>query len=137
MTIVDTYTLQPVGTFLAHRSPVQALSLNPTGQLLASASVKGTVVRVFGVPSFELLCVFRRGTNPCQIHELLFSRDSAHICASAATGTVHIFRNTCEMLRSLPLESEEANIVMSDTTVCGCVFCAPRYIWTIRKMALG
>jgi len=110
VTLVDTYTLKPVGTVLAHRSPVQALCLNPTGQLLATASTKGTVIRIFGVPSLDLLCAFRRGASSCRIFGLLFSRDSTHVCASASSGTVHIFKNSNRMLDSLPLHSEDATV---------------------------
>lgn len=110
VTIVDTHTLKPVGSVLAHRSPVQALCLNPTGQLLVTASTKGTVVRLFAVPSLDLLCAFRRGACACQIFGLNFSRDSSHVCASASSGTVHIFRNSEQMLSALPLQSEEATV---------------------------
>uniref|UniRef100_A0A7S4TAX7 Autophagy-related protein 18 n=1 Tax=Alexandrium monilatum TaxID=311494 RepID=A0A7S4TAX7_9DINO len=110
VTVVDTYTLNSVGTFLAHRSPIRALCVNPTGQLLATASVKGTVVRLFRLPVLDMVYSFRRGASSCQIFGLLFSRDSAHVCASAGSGTVHIFRNSEELLESLPLESEEATL---------------------------
>lgn len=90
--VLDTHTLRAVGAVVAHKSPLQALCLNPTGQFMASASSKGTVVRVFAVPSLELLHELRRGTSPCRIFGLNFSRDSALICASAASGTVHVFR---------------------------------------------
>lgn len=110
VTIVDTYTLKPIGTLLAHSSPIQALCLNPTGQLLATASNKGTVIRLFAVPSFDRLCTFRRGNTPSLIHGLHFSRDSLFLCGSSASGTVHIFRNADKVLNSLPLQSEEATV---------------------------
>jgi autophagy-related protein 18 len=98
VSMVDTYTLQPVGVLLAHRSPVQALALSPTGHMLATASSKASVIRVFSVPAFETLCVFRRGSNPCRIFGLNFSRNSQFLSAAAASGTVHIFRNSDQML---------------------------------------
>lgn len=110
VTIVDTYTLKSVGTVLAHRSPVQALCVNPTGQLLATASAKGTVIRVFSVPSLDTLYAFRRGTSTCCIFGLLFSRNSLYLCASASSGTVHVFRNPGHKLSALHLESEEATV---------------------------
>eukprot|EP00913_Durusdinium_trenchii_P007310 g6871.t2 len=94
--VVDTYTLQPVGAVLAHRTPVRAMRLNGTGQLLATASARGTVVRLWAVPSFTMLCSFRRGANDCCIHGLAFSPDSLHLMAAAANGTVHIFRSPKE-----------------------------------------
>lgn len=102
VSMVDTHTLQPVGALLAHRSPVQALALNLTGHLLATASSKGSVVRVFSVPSMDTLCVFRRGASPCRIFGLNFSRDSQFLCAAASSGTVHVFRHTEQMLSAMP-----------------------------------
>eukprot|EP00927_Polykrikos_kofoidii_P074427 TRINITY_DN70422_c0_g1_i1.p1 TRINITY_DN70422_c0_g1~~TRINITY_DN70422_c0_g1_i1.p1 ORF type:complete len:646 (-),score=79.04 TRINITY_DN70422_c0_g1_i1:464-2368(-) len=110
VSVVDTHTLKPIGTVLAHRSPVQALCLNPTGQLLATASTKGTVIRLFAVPALDLLYAFRRGASACRIFGLLFSRDSSYVCASASSGTVHIFKNSDHMLGALPLETEESTV---------------------------
>lgn len=90
--VVDAHTLRAVGTLLAHRTPVRALCLNAEGRLLATASDKGTVVRVFGVPSLSLLWTFRRGVSPCRIYSLSFAAGSPHLSAAAASGTVHVFR---------------------------------------------
>eukprot|EP00443_Scrippsiella_acuminata_P002818 CAMPEP_0115180902 /NCGR_PEP_ID=MMETSP0270-20121206/7158_1 /TAXON_ID=71861 /ORGANISM="Scrippsiella trochoidea, Strain CCMP3099" /LENGTH=538 /DNA_ID=CAMNT_0002593915 /DNA_START=92 /DNA_END=1708 /DNA_ORIENTATION=- len=90
--VMDTYTLRAVGTVVAHRTPVQALCLNLTGELLATASTKGTVVRVFGTPSLTMLYTFRRGVSPCRIFGLSFAADSPSLAAAAASGTVHVFR---------------------------------------------
>lgn len=102
VSLVDTHTLRPVGVLLAHRSPVQALALNITGHMLATASSKASVIRVFAVPSLETLCVFRRGASPCRIFGLNFSRDSQFLCAAASSGTVHVFRQSEQMLAAVP-----------------------------------
>jgi len=106
VSVVDVVSLKTVGKIVAHRSPLQAMCMNATGQLLATASVKGTVVRVFSLPSMEVLCLFRRGASPCQIYHLNFSGDSDYLVVSAASGTAHIFRMPDHELGSLPLESE-------------------------------
>lgn len=108
VSLVDTHTLQPVGVLLAHRSPVQALALSITGHLLATASNTASVIRVFSVPSLEMLCVFRRGATPCRIYGLSFSRDSQFICAAASSGTVHVFRNQEQMRSAIPAASPKA-----------------------------
>lgn len=110
VTLIDSYTLKHVGTVFAHRSPVQALCMNATGQLLATASSIGTVVRVFHAPSLDMLHTFRRGASACRIFSLVFSRDSTHICASAASGTVHLFKNSGKALSALPLDTQAATI---------------------------
>lgn len=113
VSIVDTNTLQPVGTLLAHRSPVQALCLNMTGHLLATVSAKASVVRVFSVPALELLCVFRRGATPCRIFGLNFSRDSEYLCLAASSGTVHVFRNSEQVLGKLPPSADAPSLGVS------------------------
>lgn len=106
--VVDTYTLQPLGAVLAHRTPVRAMRLNSTGQLLATASARGTVVRLWAVPSFTMLCSFRRGANECCIHGLAFAADSKHLMAAAANGTVHIFRSPKEAVDCVaPCQTQE------------------------------
>lgn len=112
--VVDTYTLQPLGAVLAHRTPVRAMRLNPTGQLLATASARGTVLRLWAVPSFTMLCSFRRGANECCIHGLAFATDSLHLMAAAANGTVHIFRSPREAVDCVaPIMTQESEAEVS------------------------
>ncbi|NWQ81983.1 WIPI1 protein, partial [Columbina picui] len=48
-------------TIPAHDGPLAALTFNSTGSKLASASEKGTVIRVFSIPGGQKLYEFRRG----------------------------------------------------------------------------
>ena len=65
---------------------------------VATASVKGTVIRVFDVsnPSkYALLHELRRGMRRCvSISSLNFSLDSRFLCSSSDSKTVHIFKLT-------------------------------------------
>ncbi len=68
---------------------------NHDGSLLASASVKGTVLRVHRLPQAAKAFTFRRGTYPAPIHSLAFSPASVQpplLCAASGHGTVHLFR---------------------------------------------
>mmetsp|Transcript_11093 Transcript_11093/g.24453 ORF Transcript_11093/g.24453 Transcript_11093/m.24453 type:complete len:589 (-) Transcript_11093:257-2023(-) len=104
--LYDTYTCRPIGIALAHHFPVQTMCMNPSGQMLATASTKGTVVRVFSVPSMHMIMAYRRGTSNCRIFNMSFSLDSGLLCAATAGGTVHVFKNSDKVLASLPLQSE-------------------------------
>lgn len=91
--IFDAANLQAKVMIPAHDSPLAALALNFSGSLIATASEKGTVIRVFSVSDGQKLYEFRRGMKRCvSICSLSFSADSQFLCASSNTETVHIFK---------------------------------------------
>ncbi|XP_064606548.1 WD repeat domain phosphoinositide-interacting protein 2-like [Liolophura sinensis] len=91
--IFDTVNLRAVTMIPAHDSPLAALAFNPLGTRVATASEKGTVIRVFSVPDGQKLFEFRRGMKRCvSINSLAFSADSLYLAASSNTETVHIFK---------------------------------------------
>ncbi|KAH3662407.1 hypothetical protein OGAPHI_005659 [Ogataea philodendri] len=90
--IFDAKTLQPTSVIEAHRTSLAAIALSKDGLLLATASDKGTIIRVFSVATGIKLYQFRRGTYPTRIYSLAFSPDNKFVIASSATETVHIFR---------------------------------------------
>ncbi|CAJ0960205.1 unnamed protein product [Ranitomeya imitator] len=91
--VYDANTLKIECTIPAHDSPLAAITFNSTGTKLASASEKGTVIRVFSIPEGQKLYEFRRGMKRyVNISSLVFSMDSQFLCVSSNTETVHIFR---------------------------------------------
>ncbi|KAF9135239.1 WD repeat domain phosphoinositide-interacting protein 3 [Mortierella sp. 14UC] len=75
----------------AHTSPLFCLVTNTNGTKCASASDKGTLIRVFDTGSSKLLNEFRRGVDRAEIYSIAFNSDSTRICAGSDKGTVHIF----------------------------------------------
>ncbi|XP_076287840.1 autophagy-related 18a isoform X2 [Lasioglossum baleicum] len=91
--IFDTINLQAKNMIPAHDSPLAALVFCPNGTKVATASEKGTVIRVFQVHDGTKLFEFRRGVKRCvSISSLAFSMDSMFLCCSSNTETVHIFK---------------------------------------------
>ncbi|CAH6719373.1 autophagy-related protein 18 [[Candida] jaroonii] len=90
--IFNTTTLQPLSVIEAHKSVLAALTLSNDGTLLATASDKGTIIRIFDVLTGVKLFQFRRGTYPTKIFSLKFSNDNSYIIATSSSGTIHIFR---------------------------------------------
>lgn len=77
----------------AHDSPLSALNFSRNGLLLATASEKGTVIRVFCVVNGQKVHEFRRGVKRyVNIASLTFSNCANYVCASSNTETVHIFK---------------------------------------------
>jgi len=91
--IFDTIELKNKILIPAHDNPLAALSFNQEGTMIASASEKGTVIRVHNVEDGICLYEFRRGYARCvDIYSLSFSLDSMFLAASSSTETVHIFK---------------------------------------------
>uniref|UniRef100_A0A672H2H2 WD repeat domain, phosphoinositide interacting 1 n=1 Tax=Salarias fasciatus TaxID=181472 RepID=A0A672H2H2_SALFA len=91
--VYDANALDTVTMIPAHDSPLAALAFNTSATRLASASERGTVIRVFSVPDGQRLFEFRRGMKRyVSISSLSFSPDGQFLCASSNTETVHIFK---------------------------------------------
>lgn len=78
-------------TIPAHQHSLAAMATNYEGTLIATASEKGTLVRVRDVIKNEPLAEFRRGADMAVINYLSFSLDSHFLCVCSDKGTVHIF----------------------------------------------
>jgi autophagy-related protein 18 len=111
--IFDAVNLHAKTMIPAHDSPLAAIAFSSTGAEIATASEKGTVIRVFSVSiginmtnsnvTFECIAFqvndgsklfeFRRGVKRCvSIASLTFSTCSKYLCCSSNTETVHIFK---------------------------------------------
>lgn len=91
--IFDAVTLQAKIMIPAHDGPLAAIAFSSAGTEIATASEKGTVIRVFSVEDGKKLFEFRRGVKRCvSISSLSFSTCSKYLVASSNTETVHIFK---------------------------------------------
>lgn len=66
-------------------------TLLPTHTIIIERS-KGTVVRVFSIPSGQRIYQFRRGSIPARIYSINFNMQSNMLVVTSASDTVHIFR---------------------------------------------
>ncbi|XP_026473470.1 WD repeat domain phosphoinositide-interacting protein 3 [Ctenocephalides felis] len=93
----------------AHDSVLSCIALNLQGNRLATASEKGTLIRVFDSSTGNKLAELRRGANQAVIYCINFNHSSTHLCVSSDHGTVHVFsledptRNKHSPLASAPL----------------------------------
>jgi WD40 repeat protein len=99
----------------AHDSPLSALALSHNGKYVATASEKGTLIRVFSTIDGVKVRELRRGSDPAKIYSLAFSRNTIEsgggstsggqrgvernglpewLAVSSDKGTVHIFNLT-------------------------------------------
>ncbi|KPV75093.1 uncharacterized protein RHOBADRAFT_53988 [Rhodotorula graminis WP1] len=82
--LFDAVSLSVTNIIQAHKAPVAHVALNSAGTLLATASDKGTVIRVFSVPNGD--------SYPAKIYSIAFNAASTLLCVSSDTETVHIFK---------------------------------------------
>ncbi|XVF41890.1 hypothetical protein PTKIN_Ptkin01aG0316700 [Pterospermum kingtungense] len=75
----------------AHSSNITCLALTHDGRVLATASSKGTLIRVFNALDGTLIQEVRRGADRAEIYSLAFSSPAQWLAVSSDKGTVHIF----------------------------------------------
>lgn len=75
-----------------NQSGVASLTLNNEGTLLAIASEKGTIIRLYDTTLNKLQYEFRRGTIPSNIHYLQFDIYSQFLICSSNRSKVHVFK---------------------------------------------
>ena len=78
----------------AHSSNLSQLALNFTGSILATASEKGTLIRLFSTDDGSAIQEVRRGYDKAEIYSISLDKTSNWIACSSDKGTVHIFAVT-------------------------------------------
>ena len=76
-------------TINAHQNMLSCISLSGNGSLLATASEKGTLIRVYNTSDGTLIKELRRGTE--KIYSIAFEPSGKFIACSSDRKTVHIF----------------------------------------------
>ncbi|KMY91309.1 WD repeat domain phosphoinositide-interacting protein 2 [Drosophila simulans] len=92
-------------TIRAHDTSLSALAFSPSGALLATASERGTVIRVFCVKNGQRVQEFRRGVSCVRIASLVFSASGDFLCASSNTETVHVFKIDTQAVETVELKA--------------------------------
>ncbi len=88
---VELYDINKASLIQAHETDMAVFELNPDGTRIATASEKGTLVRLWDCGSGEPLRELRRGVDRAEIYCLAFNPLSTHLACSSDKGTVHIF----------------------------------------------
>ncbi|KAF5739866.1 autophagy-related protein 18a-like [Tripterygium wilfordii] len=88
---IEDYRSKRTKFVMAHDSRIACLTLTQDGRLLATASNKGTLIRVFNALDGSLLQEVRRGSERAEIYSLAFSSTAQWLAASSEKGTVHVF----------------------------------------------
>ena len=84
-------TKHPHSVIVAHNTAITTLAVTPSGRLLATTSVRGTLIRVWDTATGKQIRELRRGSDQAEIYGVAFRPDEAEICVWSDKGTIHVF----------------------------------------------
>ena len=88
---VDTITKTRTLTVSAHEGALAAVGVTGDGSQVATASEKGTLVRIFEASTGQLVHELRRGVDRAEIYALQFNLTAEYLAVTSDKGTVHLF----------------------------------------------
>lgn len=89
--VINFNSLASLPTIKAHEAKIACLCINHNGTIIATASDKGTLIRVFLIQTSELIAELRRGLKNCDISCIAFDEHNKYVGCSGDTGTIHLF----------------------------------------------
>lgn len=91
----------------AHNGALSAICLNYKGTLLATASDKGTVIRIYSTETGQPLQEVRRGSERAEIYSICFDMKSQRLACSSDHGTIHVFQVQLDTSGGMKLSNDE------------------------------
>jgi len=88
---INNYDTNVNSEIKAHESNVTAVAISQDGKICATASDKGTLLRVFSIADGKLLTELRRGADKADIYSIAFDSSAQWLASTSDKGTVHIF----------------------------------------------
>ena len=109
---IKNYEKSTVFCINAHENNIAHIVLSYDGSLLATASEKGTLIRIFNTENGNILKEVRRGKDKADIKYICFEPSYKFIAASSNKGTIHIW--SLYDLKNTNKNSEEENNVIEN-----------------------
>ncbi|KAH7377004.1 WD repeat domain phosphoinositide-interacting protein [Plectosphaerella cucumerina] len=88
--LVDRAT-KTVNIIPAHNSPLRVIQISRDGDMLATASDKGTLIRIWSTKTRARLAELRRGVDSSTIYHLAFNPSGTMLACTSDKSTLHIF----------------------------------------------
>ena len=83
---------------------IEIISLTYKGDIMASASEMGTIIRIFDTDNGELIKEVRRGKEKAIIKYIGFDEGNILMAASSTRGTIHIWSITDNLKNNIETE---------------------------------
>ncbi|CAH2055796.1 unnamed protein product, partial [Iphiclides podalirius] len=99
-----------------HQSDLVCLSLAPSGAKLATASKRGTIIRLWDTSTKQMLHELRRGSDYADVYCINFNPEGSLVCCVSDKGTLHVWtaRGACRHLCSAAAPPQRALCAFSD-----------------------
>ena len=96
----------------AHDSDVSYIAMNNEGTLIATASNKGTLIRIYRCIDGAFIQEFKRGKEKAEISYICFDSLSKLMAATSDRGTIHIWSmgECLKLLNDKPIESDLSKV---------------------------
>lgn len=91
---IELYDISKATLIKAHDADLAQFALNSDGSRIASASEKGTLIRIWNCHTGEPMRELRRGMDKAEIYCIAFNLTSTFLACSSDKGTIHIFSLT-------------------------------------------
>ena len=75
----------------AHDVEIGAMAVNPEGTLIASASGRGKVIKIYSTDGGEVVQELKRGNSNAEINGLVFHPNSYILACTSTKSSIHIF----------------------------------------------
>jgi WD repeat-containing protein 45 len=99
---IELYNMSKATLIKAHDADLAQFALNIDGSRIASASEKGTLIRIWNCHTGEPLRELRRGVDRADIYCICFNGNSSLLACSSDKGTIHVFS-----LESIPIRRSQ------------------------------
>ncbi|KAM0828920.1 hypothetical protein ACQ4PT_067227 [Festuca glaucescens] len=139
---VEHYGARKTKFINAHSSRVACFALSQDGRLIATASTKGTLVRIFNAAEGNLLQEVRRGADRAEIYSLAFSNNLQYLAVSSDKGTIHVFNlkiNVGLTTNDKPLPAPEPDVPHMSPSFSFIKGVLPKYFhseWSVAQFRL-
>lgn len=90
------YKTDSYRTIEAHLTNIEALAISNNGTFVATASERGTLIRVYNIETLALEYEFRRGSQSANIYDICFNKEGTLLACTSSNGTIHLFELTKE-----------------------------------------
>ncbi|XP_072961135.1 autophagy-related protein 18a-like [Typha angustifolia] len=139
---IEHYGARRTKFVMAHDSRIACFALSQDGRLIATASTKGTLIRIFSTHDGTLLQEVRRGADRAEIFSLAFSADMQWLAVSSDKGTVHVFSlkvNLGLTANDKPRPTPEPNVPHIGSSLSFIKGVLPKYFnseWSVAQFRL-